>query len=142
MIHSLYENLLEPNLWLIPTFWGDPVPNLEWIDNLYDTYITESEQLAIRNIWLQFCGDQNVPYYQVWLYYENRFGVRPFSKTFSTDYIVVPERRRRTRFIWIQFALSIFMMLVCGTHICGVVQSGEVGRKSYGVFQQILFSKF
>ena len=73
---------------------------------------------------------------------ENCFWVRPFSKTFSTDYIVVPERRRRTRFIWIQFALSIFMMLVCGTHICGVVQSGEVGRKSYGVFQQILFSKF
>ena len=72
---------------------------------------------------------------------KNVFWDWPFSKTFSTDYIVVPERRRRTQFIWIQFALSIFMMLVCGTHICGVVQSGEVGRKSYRVFQQIFFFK-
>ena len=32
-------------------FW-DPVPNLEWIDTLYVTYSTNSQQLAIRNIWL------------------------------------------------------------------------------------------
>jgi hypothetical protein len=51
VIQALYENLLEPNLWLvekrchffwIPTFLGDPVLNLGWIDTLYGTYSSNS----------------------------------------------------------------------------------------------------
>ena len=67
-INTLYENILEPNLWFfvkkMPFFldsslviifnWktdlGDPMANLEWINILYGTYSNRSEQLAIRNI--------------------------------------------------------------------------------------------
>ena len=39
------------HFFLIHTFLGDPVPNLELIDTLYGTYSTNSERLAIRKIW-------------------------------------------------------------------------------------------
>ena len=44
VIHTLYENLLgliakRWHFFLTPTFWRDPVANLELIDTLYGTYL-------------------------------------------------------------------------------------------------------
>ena len=113
---------------------GDPVPNLEWIDTLYGTYNTNSEQLAIRNTWLfkeQFWGDQKVPYYQVLLFKLFWFStIRIRNNRSFQDFLQVLKLEsyhsyiiKRTFWSWIDFKvirvvfiiIIIWLLIICKT---------------------------